>query len=96
MFIKGLPALLAINVAKFNDLNTFLDWKQGAIQHHTKYMWVKSKFHKGPNKPRPTQDQWKKAFSKKGDDMMDTTPGRVKARATSTRSPLTDDEREKL
>ena len=27
MFIEGLPASLAINVAKFNDPNTFLDWK---------------------------------------------------------------------
>ena len=42
------------------------------------------------------QDQWKKAFSKKGDDAMDTTPGRVKARATITRPPLNDEEREKM
>ena len=33
-------------------------------------------------------DQWKKAFTKKGDDAMDTTPGWVKARATNTRPPL--------
>lgn len=52
MFIEGLPALLAINVAKFNDPNTYLDWKRGAIQHHTKYMWIKSKFNKGQNKTR--------------------------------------------
>ena len=97
MFIEGLPASLAINVAKFNDPKTFLDWKRGAIQHHTKYMWIKSKFHnKGANKTRPTQDQWKKAFSKKGDDAMDTTLGRVKARATNTHLPLNDNEREKL
>ena len=80
MFVEGLPASLAINVAKFNDPDTFEDWKQEAIQHHTKYMWIKSKFHnKGQNKPRPTTDQWKKAFTKKGDNAMDTTPGRVKA-----------------
>ena len=96
MFIEGLPASLAINVAKFNDPNTFTDWKEGAIQHHTKYMWIKSKFNKGQNKPRPTQDQWKRAFQKKGDDVMDTTPGRVKARATSTRTFLSEEDREKL
>ena len=96
MFVEGLPASLAINVARFNDPDTFQDWKQGAIQHHTKYMWIKSKFHKGQSKPRPTPDQWKKAFQKKGDDTMDTTPGWVKARATNTHPPLTDDEREKL
>ena len=96
MFIEGLPASLAINVAKFNDPDTFEDWKRGAIQNHTKYMWIKSKFHKGQNKLCPTQDQWKKAFQKKGDDAMDTTPGRVKAHTTNTCPPLTDDEQEKL
>ena len=96
MFIDGLPTALAINMAKFNDPNTYLDWKQGAIQHHTKYMWIKSKFHKGSSKARPTSDQWKKAFSKKGDDTMDTTPRRVKARATNMHPPLNDEEREKL
>ena len=59
-------------------------------------MWIKSKFHKGQTKARPTQDQWKKAFTKKGDDAMDTTPGWVKARATNTCPPLNDDECEKL
>ena len=97
MFIEGLPASLAINVAKFNDPNNFADWKRGAIEHHTKYMWIKSKFHnKGQSKTCPTSEQWKKAFQKKGDDTMDTTTGRVKARATNTRQPLNDDEREKL
>jgi hypothetical protein len=84
-------------VAKFNDPQSFRDWKRGAVEHHTKYMWIKSRFRtKGKTKARPTQDQWKKAFAKKGDDAMDTTPGRVKARAASTRPPLTDNEREKL
>lgn len=97
MFVEGLPTSLAINVAKFNDPDTFLDWKRGAIQHHIKYMWIKSKFHnKGQNKAHPTQDQWKKAFQKKGDDAMDTTLGQVKACATNTRPPLNDDEQEKL
>ena len=96
MFIEGLPTSLAINIAKFNDPNTFADWKRGAIQHHTKYMWIKSKFHKGQTRTRPTQDQRKKAFTKKGDDAMDTTRGWVKAWATNTRPPLNDDEREKL
>ena len=59
-------------------------------------MWIKSQFHKGRSEARPTQDQWKKAFSKKGDDAMDTTPGRVKARATNTHPPLNDEECEKL
>ena len=97
MFIEGLPASLAINIAKFNELNTFVDWKRGAIQHHTKYMWIKSKFHnKGQNKTCPTSEQWKKVFMKKGDDAMDMTPGQVKARATNMRPPLNDDERERL
>ena len=96
MFIDGLPASLAINVAKFNNPANFTDWKQGAIEHHTKYMWIKSKFHNKGQKTRPTQDQWKKAFTKKGDDAMDTTPGRVKARATNTRPPPNDEECEKL
>ena len=97
MFIEGLPTSLAINIAKFNDPNTYLNWKRGAVQHHTKYMWIKSKFHnKGQNKPHPTQDQWKKAFLKKGDDAMDTTPGQVKAHATNMCPPFNDDEREKL
>ena len=96
MFVEGLPASLAINVARFNDPDTFQDWKWGAVQHHTKYMWFKSKFHKGQNKPWPTPNQWKKAFQKKGDDAMDTTPGWVKAHAANTRPPLTDDECEKL
>ena len=96
MFIEGLPVPLAINVAKFNNPNTFLDWRRGAIQHHTKYMWIKSKFHKGTNKTHPTQDQWKKVFSKKGDDAMDMTLGHVKAQATNTCPPLNDDEQEKL
>ena len=62
-----------------------------------KYLWIKSKFHsKGQGNVRPTQDQWKKAFTKKGDDAMDTTPGQVKARATNTRPPLNDEERERL
>ena len=60
-------------------------------------MWIKSRFHnKGRSEGRPSQEQWKKAFTKKGDDAMDTTPGRVKARATNTRPPLNDEEREKL
>ena len=96
MFVDRLPASLAINMAKFNDPDTFADWKRGAVQHHTKYLWIKSKFHKGPNKTRPTQDQWKKAFQKKGEDAMDTTPGRVKARAANTCPPLNDEERERL
>ena len=96
MFIDRLPASLAINVAKFNDPNTYLDWKQGAVQHHTKYMWIKSKFHKGSSKARPTLDQWKNVFSKKRDDAMDTTPRQVKACTTNTRPPLNDEEREKL
>ena len=98
MFIEGLPASLAINVAKFNDPQDYDDWKRGAIQHHTTYMWIKSKFHKGQNtKTCPTQDQWKKAFQKqKGDDAMDTTPGQVKACATNTHPPLNDEERERL
>ena len=97
MFIEGLPASLAINVAKFNNPNMYLDWKQGAIQHHTKYMWIKSEFHsKGQSKPHPTQDQWKKAFQKKGDDARDTTPGQVKACTTNMHPPLNDDKCEKL
>ena len=97
MFIDGLPTSLAINVAKFNNPTDFDDWKRGAIEHHTKYMWIKSKFHsKGRGNMRPTQDQWKKAFTKKGDDAMDTTPGRVKARAANTRPPLNDEEHERL
>ena len=97
MFIDGLPTSLAINMAKFNNPTDFDDWKRGAIEHHTKYMWIKSKFHsKGWGNTRPTQDQWKKVFTKKGDDVMDTTPGRVKARATNTRPPLNDEECEKL
>ena len=60
-------------------------------------MWIKSKFHnKGQNKTRPTSEQWKKVFMKKGDDAMDMTPGQVKARATNMRPPLNDDERERL
>ena len=97
MFVDGLPNSLAINVAKFNAPHSFNDWKRGAVEHHTTYMWIKSRFHnKGRSEGRPTQDQWKKAFTKKGDDAMDTTPGRVKARATNTRPPLNDEEREKL
>ena len=97
MFVDGLPPSLAINVAKFNDPQTFRDWKRGAVEHHTKYMWIKSRFRtKGKTESRPTQDQWRKAFTKKGDDAMDTTPGRVKARGANTRPPLTDEEREKL
>ena len=95
MFVDGLPNSLAINVAKFNNPRTFNEWKRGAVEHHTTYLWIKSRFHK-KSEARPTSDQWKKAFSKKGDDAMDTTPGRVKARATNTRPPLNDDEREKL
>ena len=95
MFVDGLPNSLAINVAKFNNPRTFNEWKRGAVEHHTTYLWIKSRFHK-KSETRPTQDQWKKAFTKKGDDAMDTTPGRVKARATNTRPPLNDDEREKL
>ena len=97
MFVDGLPPSLAINVAKFNNPQSFSDWKRGAVEHHTTYMWIKSRFrNKGKTETRLTQDQWKKAFTKKGDDAMDTTPGRVKARAANTRPPLTDDEREKL
>ena len=97
MFIEGLPTSLAINITKFNDPNTYLDWKRGAIQHHTKYMWIKSKFHnKGQGKPCPTQDQWRQVLQKKGDDAMDTTPGWVKAHATNMCPPLNDDDREKL
>jgi hypothetical protein len=60
-------------------------------------MWIKSRFrNKGRSEAHPTQDQWKKAFTKKGDDAMDTTLGRVKARATNTRPPLNDEEHEKL
>ena len=44
----------------------------------------------------PHKNNGKKAFTKKRDDAMDTTPGRVKARATTTRPPLTDEEREKM
>ena len=95
MFVDGLPNSLAINVAKFNNPRTFNEWKRGAVEHHTTYLWIKSRFHK-KNETRPTQDQWKKTFTKKGDDAMDTTPGRVKAWAANTRPPLTDDEREKL
>ena len=76
MFINGLPTSLAINVAKFNNPCSFLDWKNGAVEHHTMYMWIKSKFHnKGRSEACPTQEQWKKAFTKKGDDAMDTTLG---------------------
>ena len=97
MFIDGLPTSLAINVAKFNNPRNFNNWKQGAVEHHTMYMWIKSKFHnKGRNNACPTQDQWKKAFTKKGDNAMDTTPGWVKAHATNTRPPLNDEERERL
>ena len=97
MFIDRLPTLLAINVAKFNNPHSFLDWKNGAVEHHTTYMWIKSKFrNKGQNDAHPTQEQWKKAFTKKGDNAMDTTPGWVKACATTTRPPLNDKEREKL
>ena len=97
MFIDGLPTSLAINVAKFNNPRSFLNWKNGAVKHHTTYMWIKSKFcNKGQTDTRPTQEQWKKAFTKKGDDAMDMTPGRVKARATTTCPPLNDEEREKL
>ena len=80
MFIDRLPASLAINMAKFNNPANFDDWKRGSVEHHTKYLWIKSKFHsKGRGNARPTQDQWKKAFTKKGEDAMDTMPGRVKA-----------------
>ena len=97
MFIDGLPTSLAINVAKFNNPRSFLDWKNGAVEHHTTYMWIKSKFHnKGRSDVHPTLEQWKKVFTKKGDDAMDMTPGRVKARATTTRPPLNDEECEKL
>ena len=97
MFVDGLPSSLAINVAKFNTPQSFNDWKQGAVEHHTTYMWIKLRFcNKGRSESRPSQDQWKKAFTKKGDDAMDTTPGRVKARATTTRPPLNDEECEKL
>ena len=96
MFVDGLPNSLAINVAKFNSPRSFNDWKRGAVEHHTTYMWIKSRFHKGQSKGRPSQEQWKKAFTKKGDDTMDMTPGRVKAQATYTCPPLNDEEREKL
>ena len=97
MFVDGLPNSLAINVAKFNNPRSFNDWKRRAVEHHTTYMWIKSRFHnKGRSEGRPTQDQWKKAFTKKGDDAMDMTPRWVKARATNTRPPLNDEEREKL
>ena len=60
-------------------------------------MWIKSRFHnKGRSEGRPSQEQWKKAFTKKGDDAMDTTLGRVKAHTTTTCPPLNDKEREKL
>ena len=60
-------------------------------------MWIKSKFrNKGWNETCPTSEQWKKVFAKKGDDAMDTTPGRVKARATTTCPPLNDEEHKKL
>ena len=94
MFVDGLPNSLAINVARFNAPQSFNDWKRGTVEHHTTYMWIQSRFcNKGR---RPTQEQWKKVFAKKGDDAMDTTPGQVKARAANTRPPLNDDEREKL
>lgn len=54
MFIEGLPNSLAINVAKFNTPQNYRDWKEGAIQHHTTYMWIKSKFHnKGQGGSKP-------------------------------------------
>ena len=43
MFIDGLPASLAINVAKFNNLADYEDWKREAVEHHTKYLWIRSK-----------------------------------------------------
>ena len=96
MFVDGLPNSLAINVAKFNTPRSFDEWKRGAVEHHTTYLWIKSRFHNKKSETRPTQDQWKRVFTKKGDDAMDTTPGRVKARATNTRPPLNDEECEKL
>ena len=96
MFVDGLSNSLAINVAKFNNPRSFNEWKRGAVEHHTTYLWIKSRFHNKKSETRPTSDQWKKAFTKKGDDTMDTTPGQVKARATNTRPPLNDEEREKL
>ena len=45
MFVDGLPNSLAINVAKFNGPRSFNDWKRGAVEHHTTYMWIKSRFH---------------------------------------------------
>ena len=74
---------LAINVAKFNAPQNYQQWKEGAIQHHTTFKWIKSKFH---NKGQgiPTMDQRKKSFSKTtGDDTMDTTMGQVKAQCHS-------------
>ena len=98
MFLDGLPEGLAKSIITFtNPLPQNWDkWVRAAQLAQQKYLYLRSRFSKGEKgeswkNKKHTQQQWKQAFAKQDPNAMDTTPGRVKARAT-----ITDEERTKL
>ena len=72
MFIDGLPQQLAINVAKFNAPQNYRQWKEGAIQHHMTFMWIKSNSATRDKRPKaaPPKINGKRHFPKRGGTML--------------------------
>jgi hypothetical protein len=97
-YFRGLPTGLQqaiVDKENVDFLTTFEDWKDAAIRHQRKFLQFKAYFGAPPknnrfDRPKPTQQQWQRAFAK-DPNAMDLSPGRTRARAA-----LTDDEMAQL
>jgi hypothetical protein len=69
-----------------NLLTTVADYEDAAIRYHRKFLQYQAFFERPSKNKKPTQQQWQQRFAK-DNNAMDTTPGRIRARAA-----LSDDE----
>jgi hypothetical protein len=89
-YFEGLPEGLRRAIVKDENMNlltTVADYEDAAIRYHRKFLQYQTFFEQPSKNPKkPTQQQWQQCFAK-DNNAMDTTPGRIRARAA-----LSDDE----
>jgi hypothetical protein len=89
-YFEGLPEGLRRAIVKDENMNlltTVADYEDAAIRYHRKFLQYQAFFERPSKNPKkPTQQQWQQRFAK-DNNAMDTTPGRIRARAA-----LSDDE----
>jgi hypothetical protein len=96
LFTSGLPRTLYVKIYEMDNPQTYVQWKDRALERQRQWIHIKSQLNNFRTTPAPrTQNNWGPRynsvprFNSRDPNAMDTSPGRINARVNTTSPPTT-------